>query len=72
MVYPDSERLTYGYDAGGLVNFISGEEDGYKTVVVGTDPVTGPADLRARSRGRGTTSTCATGSTTSSSAAATT
>ena len=25
MVYPDSERLTYGYDAGGLVNFISGD-----------------------------------------------
>jgi RHS repeat-associated protein len=41
MVYPDSERLTYGYDAGGLVNFISGDEDGIKTVVVGTDPVTG-------------------------------
>ena len=38
MVYPDSERLTYGYDAGGLVNFISGDEDGFKTVIVGTDP----------------------------------
>ena len=37
MVYPDSERLTYGYDAGGLINFISGEEDGYETVVVGMD-----------------------------------
>jgi RHS repeat-associated protein len=42
MVYPDSERLTYGYDAGGLVNFISGDEDGYKTVVVGTDPLGQP------------------------------
>src|SRR5262249_49763669 len=30
LVYPDSERLTYGYDAGGLVNFISGDEDGFK------------------------------------------
>ncbi|MCU0508491.1 MAG: hypothetical protein MUC34_08820 [Anaerolineae bacterium] len=37
MVYPDSERLTYGYDAGGLVNFISGEEDGYKTIISGYD-----------------------------------
>jgi YD repeat-containing protein len=37
MVYPDSERLTYGYDAGGLVNFISGEEDGYEEVLVGYD-----------------------------------
>ena len=42
MVYPDSERLTYGYDAGGLINFISGDEDGYKTVVVGTDPLGQP------------------------------
>ena len=24
LVYPDSERLTYGYDAGGLINSISG------------------------------------------------
>ncbi len=37
MVYPDSERLTYGYDAGGLVNFISGDEDGYKTIIIGYD-----------------------------------
>lgn len=42
MVYPDSERLTYGYDAGGLVNFISGDEDGYKTVVVGYDALGQP------------------------------
>ena len=42
MVYPDSERLTYGYDAGGLVNFISGDEDGYETVVVGTDELGQP------------------------------
>ena len=41
MVYPDSERLAYGYDAGGLVNAISGEEDGFITVLVGTDPNTG-------------------------------
>jgi RHS repeat-associated protein len=41
MVYPDTERLTYGYDAGGQLNFISGEEDGYEKVLVGTDPVTG-------------------------------
>jgi RHS repeat-associated protein len=37
MVYPDSERLTYGYDAGGLVNFISGDEDGFKTIITGYD-----------------------------------
>jgi RHS repeat-associated protein len=37
MVYPDSERLTYGYDAGGLVNAISGDEDGVKTVIIGYD-----------------------------------
>jgi len=37
MVYPDTERLTYGYDAGGQVNSIAGSEDGYKMVVTGTD-----------------------------------
>ena len=37
MTYPDSERLTYGYDAGGLVNFIDGDEDGYKTIITGYD-----------------------------------
>ena len=42
MVYPDSERLSYGYDAGGLVNVISGDEDGYETVVVGTDALGQP------------------------------
>src|SRR5206468_4627147 len=37
MVYPDSERLSYGYDAGGLVNSIAGAEDGYKWIIVGYD-----------------------------------
>jgi RHS repeat-associated protein len=37
MVYPDSERLTYGYDAGGLVNFVAGDEDGFKTIIIGYD-----------------------------------
>jgi len=41
MVYPDTERLAYDYDAGGLVRSITGEEDGFITVLVGTDPVTG-------------------------------
>jgi RHS repeat-associated protein len=37
MVYPDGEQLSYGYDAGGLVNSISGQEDGYTTVLTGYD-----------------------------------
>ncbi|HSB85974.1 MAG TPA: SpvB/TcaC N-terminal domain-containing protein, partial [Ilumatobacteraceae bacterium] len=41
MVYPDSERLAYDYDAGGQLRSIKGEEDGFITVLVGTDPVTG-------------------------------
>ncbi|GEM_PF-1329699 len=32
MVYPDGERLTYDYDAGGRVTSIVGEEDGQKQV----------------------------------------
>ena len=42
MVYPDGERLAYGYDAGGLVNFIDGEEDGYRTVITGYDELGQP------------------------------
>ena len=57
MVYPDSERLTYGYDAGGLVNFISGEEDGFKKVLVGTDPVTGSRSTSRSAANLDTTST---------------
>ncbi len=34
MVYPDGERLTYDYDAGGLLRTIDGEEDGFITVPV--------------------------------------
>jgi RHS repeat-associated protein len=36
-----SKVLTYGYDAGGLVNNITGEELGYITVQNGVDPITG-------------------------------
>jgi YD repeat-containing protein len=42
MVYPDSERLTYGYDLGGLVNSIAGDEDGVKTIIVGYDALGHP------------------------------
>ncbi|AXH95673.1 SpvB/TcaC N-terminal domain-containing protein [Ornithinimicrobium avium] len=37
MTYPDSERLTYDYDAGGLVRAVTGEEDGYEDVIIGFD-----------------------------------
>ena len=40
MVYPDTERLAYDYDAGGQVKAITGAEDGFISVYIGIDPVT--------------------------------
>ncbi len=37
MTYPDGERLTYDYDAGGLVRTVTGEEEGYEDVIIGFD-----------------------------------
>ncbi|SOC52015.1 SpvB/TcaC N-terminal domain-containing protein [Ornithinimicrobium cerasi] len=42
MIYPDSERLAYDYDAGGLIREVVGEEDGYEVVVIGFDELGQP------------------------------
>ena len=42
MTYPDSERLTYDYDSGGLVREVVGEEDGYEVVIIGFDELGQP------------------------------
>ena len=41
VTYPDTEKLTYGYDEGGLAQTINGAEEGVITVQIGVDPITG-------------------------------